>query len=547
MSLIRLVPLCVLRAALGSSHLQVRTRFGTVVGQDATSPDPDYLQCTEFLGIPYAKPPVNFFRFRPPRRWTKRFSGGVLNATRYGNQCPQSSYAGGYFGDEDCLVLNIWRPRETTSTKLAVMLWIHGGAFVFGDDGNNFALNRYSGCSLASGHDVVVAGMNYRMGPLGFGTFEGFGGRIETNVGLADQREAMRWVRREIGQFGGDRERVTIFGQSAGAISVITHMASSFSRGLFHAAISQSGFPGTVSNEFGLNRTRDWADRIGCNRTWSRRWCLLTKTPQELILGAQEELNPLTSAGWSPTVDGCDIQAPPSLLFEENRTADVPFLAGFNTDEANVFVYPGFPSGMPASVPPLLLGAVFSKDEAYAMSPTQIGELLQAYSNYSDPLAQASEIVGDGTFICGSINTAIQQSRRAPTWLYRFNFRSSCPPTRPDTPGVYHGLDLPYHFNTPSAFGCAFDAAESALGERIQAAYANFAKYHNPNGPSGKGSLPQYWEPQWENVVFDDPNDTIDSMYKSAPCSLWAKLQKEIYSKDASVDQLASDTVSVTV
>merc|ERR1712135_41454 len=216
----------------------------------------------------------------------------------------------------------------------------------------------------------VVAGMNYRMGPLGFGTFEGFGGRIETNVGLADQREAMRWVRREIGQFGGDRERVTIFGQSAGAISVITHMASSLSRGLFHAAISQSGFPATVSNEFGLNRTRDWADRIGCNRTWSRRWCLLTKTPQELILGAQEELNPLTSAGWSPTVDGCDIQAPPSLLFEENRTADVPFLAGFNTDEANVFVYPGFPSGMPASVPPLLLGAVFSKDEAYAMSPT---------------------------------------------------------------------------------------------------------------------------------------------------------------------------------
>merc|ERR1712136_493725 len=151
----------------------------------------------------------------------------------------------------------------------------------------------------------------------------------------------------------------------------------------------------------------------------------------------QEELNPLTSAGWSPTVDGCDIQAPPSLLFEENRTADVPFLAGFNTDEANVFVYPGFPSGMPASVPPLLLGAVFSKDEAYAMSPTQIGELLQAYSNYSDPLAQTSEIVSDGTFICGSVNTAIQQSRRAPTWLYRFNFRSSCPPTRPDTPGVY--------------------------------------------------------------------------------------------------------------
>merc|ERR1712136_333655 len=219
----------------------------------------------------------------------------------------------------------------------------------------------------------------------------------------------------------------------------------------------------------------------------------LTKTPQELIAGAQEELNPFIAAGWGPTVDGYDIQAPPPLLFEENRTADVPFLAGFDTNEANVFVYPGFPSGMPASVVPLFLGAVFSKDPVYAMSSTQIGVLLQAYSNYSDPLAQASEIVGDGTFIC------------------------------------------------------AFDAAESALGERIQAAYANFAKYHNPNGPGGKDSLPQYWEPQWENVVFDDPNDTIDSMYKSAPCSLWAKLQKEIYSKDASVDQLASDTVSVTV
>ncbi|NWI68804.1 ACES Acetylcholinesterase, partial [Todus mexicanus] len=202
-----------------------------------------------FLGIPYAQPPLGPLRFRPPRHPPAPWPG-VLDATAHRHACYQAvdTMFPGFGGSEmwnpnremseDCLYLNVWTPALGRGGGVPVLVWIYGGGFYSGAA----SLDVYDGRYLAAAEGVVVVSMNYRVGALGFLALPGHP-EAPGNVGLLDQRLALRWVQSNIAAFGGDPAAVTIFGESAGAASVGLHLLAPASRGLFRRAVLQSGSP----------------------------------------------------------------------------------------------------------------------------------------------------------------------------------------------------------------------------------------------------------------------------------------------------------------
>ena len=186
-----------------------KTTWGTLQGieQSTLSDAPFYTTCDAFLGVPYAAPPTGDLRFENPVAWNESFAGGKRAAVAYGAACPQTSETGS-MGSEDCLTLNVWRPSGTKpGEKLPIMTFIHGGAFVGGSGAGlapNLLLNTHSGCALAGRYKMVIATVNYRLGPFGFLFTQGAGGATSGNFGLKDQREALRWLMREADSFGAD-------------------------------------------------------------------------------------------------------------------------------------------------------------------------------------------------------------------------------------------------------------------------------------------------------------------------------------------------------
>jgi para-nitrobenzyl esterase len=209
----------------------VITALGAITGNGAPS------GVDSFLGIPYAEPPERFKPATPKQPWAP----AVLNATACGAACLQKGPSG-LVGAEVCLFLNVWRPSGSSSAPLPVLLYIHGGGFLGGDgcaDGTN-------GANLALSQRVVVVGINYRLGALGFLASEELAREDPTGStgganGLRDQLLALQWAREHIGAFGGDPGRLTIYGESAGCVSVCTHVSSPLSRGLFVRAMCAAG------------------------------------------------------------------------------------------------------------------------------------------------------------------------------------------------------------------------------------------------------------------------------------------------------------------
>ena len=204
---------------------------GWTVGADLTLNQPLRQDIVNYLGIPFAEPPIGNLRFRPPQKYQ-----GTWSETRSFTQSQKDCMAGTK-GSEDCLYLNVFVPASaSTSNPLPVMFWIYGGGFSFG------RVSMYNGTALAAQEDVIVVVPSYRFGPLGFfankATMDESG--TTGNWGILDQRMALQWVNDNIGYFGGDKSKIAIFGESAGAISVATHMSSPGSQGLFHKAIIQS-------------------------------------------------------------------------------------------------------------------------------------------------------------------------------------------------------------------------------------------------------------------------------------------------------------------
>jgi para-nitrobenzyl esterase len=317
-------------SADNSSHRPIAfTESGLVIGSTTD-------QGNEFLGIPYAAPPVGALRWRPPERFGF-FHGFVLHATQFGSECTQ---AGG--GSENCLFLNVFTPHTESGDRsghgLPVMFWIHGGGLI---NGSSTPYNP----ELLVRKDVIVVTINYRLGYLGFFAQSAIDaeGHLNGNYGLMDQQLALAWVRRNIAGFGGDPDRVTIFGESAGGQSVYAQLASPLASGMFRGAISESGSYAEFQDYFAnivtlaVGETQGTtavpsgaaiADSVGCtNQTAS----CLRAVPASTMVAA--EPFPLY-----PFVDGTLLTQTMSAAFASGEFNQVPVISGTNHDEYRLFV-----------------------------------------------------------------------------------------------------------------------------------------------------------------------------------------------------------------
>lgn len=293
-----------------------------------------------YRGIPYAAPPEGDLRFRPPEPAIER--PGVSDADAYGSPCPQE---GGVFGEdsvaEDCLFLNVFTPKNDNSSPYPVMVWIHGGAFITGSGGDP----GYDAARLVE-EDVVVVTLNYRLGALGFLAHETLTDEHEQltgeqgesgNYGLWDQRMALAWIRDNIESFGGDPGNVTLFGESAGGHSVLSHLVSPESEGLFHRAIIQSGSynPGQMPLDFmnfgGHSLVgAPFAAEIGCEEEDDVAACLRGKTVEQILEAQGGWFLPMTGTSFLPH----SIQE----ALSSGDFHDVPVLIGSNLHEGRLFV-----------------------------------------------------------------------------------------------------------------------------------------------------------------------------------------------------------------
>ena len=438
-----------------------------------------------FLGIPYAAPPTEANRFRPPQpaaAWS-----GKRDAKAIGAQCPQfkSSLAGGAptydtATSEDCLTLNVWAPA-TIATPRPVMVWVHGGGYTTGAGSEPV----YEGTNLSVAGDAIIVTLNYRLGPLGFAAHEALSAEdaahpVSGNYGLLDQRAALAWVKANIASFGGDPGNVTLFGESAGAMSVCMQLVSPGSAGLFHRAITESGLcplfpvPTKAAEEA---QGKALADALGCaGDAKAVRACLRAKTPKEILSALPLRPEIIFGAGvaWTPSLDGVELVDQPKAVLAAKKQAKVPLLLGTNKDEGTIFVKTlgaHFPD--PASLESTM---------ADAFSPALAKALADHYdfAHAKDLDAVAIQLIGDA-FVCDARRTArLHEVAGNTVWLYHFTreFKVLLPGL-----GVFHSAELPFVWGNPYLLS-QLQADDLPVSAAIQGYWTRFAAAGDPNGAS---------------------------------------------------------------
>ncbi len=435
-----------------------------------------------FRGLPYAAPPVGPLRWRAPQpapQWA-----GVRQASSFGTACPQKpglSLEGG--GDpgalrEDCLYLNVWTPRDEPGARLPVMVWLHGGALIFGAGG----LSLYDGAALAR-QGVIVVTLNYRLGPLGYFVHPALeraapGG--PANFGLLDQIAALRWVQRNIESFGGDPRQVTVFGQSAGAQSVLALMASPLARDLFQRAIAQSpyGIP---------SHTRLQARETGIRVAEALGLPGAGATADELRAVPAERFASLEGQGLSlaPSLIVGDAAMPRTVLaaFEAKQQAAVPLIIGSNSNETSVAL-------------------AFGLDPAALVKKLGAARILVGplYPGVTDEAELGRQVVRDVAFTAFARRIAVLHAPRAPTWRYYFDQLPA--QDRPRQPGVAHGGEVPAVFGTGDLCGCLSTPLtddDRRTWQGLAARWVAFAQTGKPDVSAGPT-----WPPDslWRPVVL---------------------------------------------
>jgi para-nitrobenzyl esterase len=452
-------------------------------------------------GIRYAAPPLGDLRFRapePPQRWTE-----VADATSFGPACPQPTFPNmpldlGAPQGEDCLSLNVWASSDTEpGDGKPVMVWLHGGAYILGSSGQAL----YDGRRLAGG-DVVVVTVNYRLGALGFLDLSSFNGarrRFDSNIGLHDVLAALRWVRDNIAAFGGDPQKVTLFGESAGAGIVTTLLAAPAAEGLFAGAIAQSSPATSVYDRDRARRVAEGVlDKLGIGPSGVNR--LLDAPIAAILAASQVEFdevpvrNPGTLA-FVPIVDGDLLPDYPVKVAQEGRSHPVPLIIGTNRREAALFRLMRSPL-MP--ITPRAITSMFTQiaaEQPDLQLPTeeQIGS---AYSRLRRK-ARSLNIATDAGFRMPSVWLAEGHSGVAPVYLYRFDY--STPFLKLLLISAAHATELPYvwgNLGAPKDPTLKLGGAKTAkaVSKRVRARWINFAAHGKPAGPAGEPDWTPYRE-----------------------------------------------------
>lgn len=468
-------------------------------------------------GVPYAAPPIGELRWRAPEpvaKWTT-----VADATGYGFVCPQPvdpriPIELGAPQDEDCLTLNVWASSDTTAgDRKPVMVWVHGGAYILG----SASQPPYDGEVLAGGGEILVVTVNYRLGALGFLDMTEFDSprrRFDSNLGLRDVLTALGWVRDNIAAFGGDPDRVTVFGESAGAGIITTLLTSPAAEGLFAGAIAQSS-PATsiydVSRARGI--THQVLDRLGLSASDVDR---LRSVPVDAIVAASTDVfyeTPLRNPGtlaFAPLVDGDLVPDYPVKLAREGRSLPIPLIIGTNEHEAALFKWMKSPL-MP--ITPEAINAMFTgiaAEQPHLQLPTddQIGS---AYAGLRGK-ARGMGVARDVGFRMPSVWLAEGHSSVAPVYLYRFDFAT--PMLRLLRIAGAHATELPFTWGNlvtgpkDPTFKLGGLKTGRVVSERVRARWVNFATQAKPSGLPGEPEWPRYREPDRLSLLIDR-QDTV--------------------------------------
>ena len=452
-----------------------------------------------YLGIPYAAAPLGELRWLPPRPhgpWR-----GILEAVDFGSACTQpGSSPGEIAGSEDCLFLDVYRPHHRSEEDLPVMLWIHGGALTILSGA--FAVPP----ALLEGEDVIVVSINYRLGVLGFFAHPALDaeGHLNANYGLMDQQFALGWVRSNITAFGGDPDRITIFGTSAGALSVYSQLVSPTAAGLFHRAIAQSGsYEGLVSYERSIVPIAEaeaagvaFANELGC----ATAACLRAVPAARLV--AAEPSNTY------PILDGAVLPRTPGAAFASGEFNRVPVIAGTSHDDYRFVVAIEYNFGPGPLTPAEYPGAVARMLELPPADPF-VATVLDQYplSNYDGSAPIALGAAGtDRVFACPALSGDLSLARWVPTYAYEFNDEHA--PSFFDRPvsfplGAYHSSETLYLLDTR-----LLDAEQLRLSRAWIRYWTSFAASGDPNSPGA---------PDWP--PFDAATEQMQSMKPPEPVS----------------------------
>jgi para-nitrobenzyl esterase len=439
-----------------------------------------------FKGIPFAAPPVGNLRWRAPapvKPWK-----GLRTATAYAPSCIQdASFAEKIMHEqvrtsEDCLYLNVWTPARKAGERLPVMVWIYGGGFALGQT----STKRYDGTNLAR-RGVVLVSVAYRVGPLGFlvdPELSGEQGGHSGNYGLMDQIAGLKWVRDNIARFGGDPNNVTIFGESAGGISVSMLTASPLAKGLFHKAISESG------GNFGPPREKEaenWINMRSLPMAEAHGKAYLNKLGAHDIKAARAmDAEAVTMPGrqmgefW-PNFDGYVLTGDQHRLYSAGQFNDTPILIGTNSDEGSIFqppvVTPGdFESYVNTSFPSIA-------DRLLAIMP---------HATNAEARQAKADIMEATVFAWPTWTWARLQSKKGKgaVYMYYFDHKTPLSPA-----GANHADEIRFVFGNHFGPYANPDASEQTITDQFMGYWTNFARTGDPNGPG---------LPKWSRFTPDD-------------------------------------------
>jgi para-nitrobenzyl esterase len=461
-----------------------------------------------FRGIPYAAAPVGELRWKEPqpvRTWS-----GARDASRFGDRCQQTRFPpyvpiGNRGMSENCLFLNVW--SAPGATRRPVIVWIHGGGFAYGFS-NQAA---YDGSAFVQ-KGLVYVSLNYRVGAFGFlahpGLTQESPNKSSGNYGILDQLAALQWVKRNIAAFGGDPNNVTIFGESAGSISVNILTASPLAKGLFNRAIGDSGAGlGTTIDTLPV-RPLEWAEQRGAKFAGVLR----ARTVEELRNVPAAEIADVGEHGpgllfnasrYAPNIDGYLLPEAPADIYARGGQNNVELIAGWNLREANIFMLGSGHGGcLPvwnrAGTPETFLQQAnrsFGADAAAFLR-------LHPHSNDDEAKQSAEDVASDLIINWPTWKWADLQARSGKTKTYVYLFAKT-PPAESPLKVATHAVEVPYAFDTLQAYKYSWDSMDTQLARTMSSYYANFAKTGDPNGP-GLPSWPVYRPSDPQRMVFNE-------------------------------------------
>ncbi|XP_032436813.1 fatty acyl-CoA hydrolase precursor, medium chain-like [Xiphophorus hellerii] len=481
--------------APGSSKLVVSLKSGQIRGEYVTVKGTER-RVKQYLGIPFAKPPVGPLRFAAPESpepWE-----GERDGTQQPPMCVQDreiivNISKALFTNftvpevsEDCLYLNVYTPAETTpEVKLPVMVWIHSAGFLaFG------AASMYDGSSLTAYENVVTVVIQYRLGILGF--LSTGDAHAKGNWGFLDQLAALRWVQENIEAFGGDPQSVTIAGESAGGFSASILTLSPLSKGLFHKAIFQSGVAtlGGHTSDRPLNQAHTVARLAGCymNSTEELVQCLRGKTQDELI-SVGKQIKIILGA----TVDGEFLPGTPEVLLQRKEVLNIPVMMGVTNHEfgwmlPQIFTPPGWDKGMNLETV-MVMVPLFNPKGSFANILIVIKYLKDAKTP-QDIRDAFTEVIGDLVLVLPTIKVAgYHTDAGAPVYMYEFVYVSDRPmPNRPSFVKADHADDVGYMFgvcfwNGHIRITVNCTDQDERFSRTMMSYWGSFARTGSPNGP----------------------------------------------------------------